>query len=208
METSDFFVHLKFKDRQLWAIREIYNKYFAPLIVEKYQGRAFICIWAPGIVWEPGKDNDRDHNHLGYVVPECSTDALWNEFSDLLPYMAMSASLTKLPAGEILAPHVDRKLRPSGIYFPISGCTTQCISKVYDYPLPDSKNSVTVHLTDYKFSYSIADNAVLSNPHLWHGVENFSDVERVAFGWNFRPIYSYNDSKKILKDLGYLNQDT
>lgn len=205
MEHSDFFIKLKFRDTQLLAIKEIYDKYFAPKIIEEYAGKAFICIWDPTAKWKPGQKHDKNHNHLGYVAPECNDDPLWNEFLDILPYMAMSASLTKMPANAVMSPHVDRKWRPNAIYFPISGCTEQCVSKVYDYPLPDSENSISMNLSDHIFEYSIVDNAVLTNPHLWHGVENFSNVERIAFGWNFKPDgHSFEQCKQLLQDLGYL----
>ena len=205
MESSDFFIKLKFRDTQLLAIKEIYDKYFAPKIIEEYAGKAFICIWDPAAKWKPGQKHDKNHNHLGYVVPECNDDPLWNEFLDILPYMAMSASLTKMPANAVMSPHVDRKWRPNAIYFPISGCTEQCVSKVYDYPLPNSENSISMNLSDHIFEYSIVDNAVLTNPHLWHGVENFSNVERIAFGWNFKPAgHSFEQCKQLLQDLGYL----
>lgn len=205
MEHIDFFIKLKFRDTQLLAIKEIYDKYFAPKIIEEYAGKAFICIWDPTAKWKPGQKHDKNHNHLGYVAPECNDDPLWNEFLDILPYMAMSASLTKMPANAVMSPHVDRKWRPNAIYFPISGCTEQCVSKVYDYPLPDSENSISMNLSDHIFEYSIVDNAVLTNPHLWHGVENFSNVERIAFGWNFKPDgHSFEQCKQLLQDLGYL----
>jgi hypothetical protein len=203
MKLNDLMMELNFSETQLQAIVKIYEKYFEPYMTS-YDGRSIIAVWRPGAEWTPTKGYDLNHNNLGIVSKECIHDELWNEFSDLLPHMSPNASITKMPAGKFMSPHVDRKLRPEAIYFPISGCSDRCVSEYYDLPKNDTPNSQRIgFFPPAKFTFAITDRAILTNVHEWHGVRNMSNVERVAFGWNMKMEYSFEKCKEILTDLGY-----
>ena len=156
--------------------------------------------------WEPSKGKDKNHFNNGFVSEECRLDPLWNEFSDLLPYMSQSASITKMPAGDTMSPHVDRKWRPEALYFPIEGCSKLCISECYDLPKIETENNQAI--SDFPpsiHSYAVEGNAFLTNVHEWHGVRNLSNVERIAVGWNFKsPDMDFKTCRQILIDLGYV----
>lgn len=204
MNSSDLFLNLNFSESQMQAIVKIYEKYFEPHMPKRYDGRGVIALWYPGATWETGKGDDRNHNHIGIISDECRDDVLWQEFIDLLPHMSPSATITKMPAGNVMRPHVDRKWRPEAIYFPIRGCTDDCISEYYDLPKENTQNSQGInHFPEASHTFAVKDRAVLTNVHEWHGVKNNSKVERIAIGWNMKLEYSFDDCKTILKELGY-----
>ena len=209
MNPDDLFAKCKFSETQLKAMRQIYYKYFASNMPAIYKGRAIIAIWEKDGVWEPAKGRDINHFNNGFVSEECRHDPLWKEFDDLLPYMSQSASITKMPSNDTMMPHVDRKWRPEAIYFPIEGCSKLCISEYYDLPKIETPNNqvipVTLGFPIATHTYSIDDNAYLTNVHEWHGVKNLSSFERIAVGWNFKnPRMSFKECRQILIDLGYL----
>lgn len=208
MNPDDCYIKLNFSNDQLSAIRKIFTKWFLPHLTEKYIGRGFVFSWGENITWETGKGLDKNHRNIGYTITDCADDPLWNYFSDLLPYMGKTAVVTKLPPGEGMYPHVDRKWRPEAIYIPITGCTEHCVSKIYDFPLPTTENST--HIKEFPrnhiFEYSIVDQPYLTNTHIWHSVQNLSKIERTTLGWNFKLTenYTYRECMKILHDLGYI----
>lgn len=207
LKDVDCFIKLQFKESQINALTQIYNKYFLPKIDQSYNGRAFVFLWNENANWETGKGLDKNHSNPGYSASDCRDDPLWNEFADLLPYMNPSASVTKMPPGNVMRPHVDRKWRPHAIYFPISGCTDQCISEYYDLPISSTANSQSFNFSVWPpaaLTYSVVDSPMLTNVHLWHGVKNNSIFERTAFGWNMANAdWSFRECKEILIDLGY-----
>lgn len=206
MRAEDLYVELNFSKSQIEALAKIYYKYFSNEMTEYYEGRGVAALWKEGATWERGKGKDANHNHHGIVSSECRHDPLWDAFSDILPYMSQSATITKMPPGECMRPHVDRKSRPHAIYFPISGCTNECVSEYYDLPKMDTPNSqsITVFPTPL-YVYAVAEKAVLTNVYEWHGVKNFSPYERIAFGWNMKIEYSFSECRRILTDLGYVS---
>jgi hypothetical protein len=205
MNPEDLFIKCKFNETQLNAMREIYYKYFAPEMTRTYQGKAIIAIWGKNETWVPSKGKDANHFNNGFVSKECRLDPLWNKFVNLLPYMSKSASITKMPPGGSMSPHVDRKWRPEAIYFPIEGCSELCVSEYYDLPKIETQNNQTVtEFPTATHSYSIMGHAYLTNVHEWHGVRNLSNIERVAVGWNFKsPHINFKKCRQILIDLGY-----
>jgi hypothetical protein len=204
MKPDDLFLNLKFRESQLQAIVKIYEKYFEPEMPKVYDGRGVIALWYPGAKWETGKGDDRNHNHVGIISDECRSDALWQEFEDLLPHMSPSATITKMPPGNVMRPHVDRKWRPEAIYFPIRGCTGECISEYYDLPKIETDNSQgRIDFPEPAYTFAVKDKAILTNVHEWHGVKNNSKVERIAIGWNMKIEYSFEQCKTVLKELGY-----
>jgi len=207
MEQIDLFVKCKFSNLQLEAMKQIYYKYFAPHLNQPYLGKAFVAIWEEDGKWEPGKGNDKNHSNNGFVSNDCRFDPLWNEFSNLLPYMSKSASITKMHSGSVMLPHVDRKWRPHAIYFPIEGCSELCVSEYYELPKENTQNNqVRKEFSKSVYSYSVNDNAYLTNVHEWHGVKNLSLVERITVGWNFKNSrMSFKECREILGDLGYLD---
>jgi hypothetical protein len=208
MREEDLFVELKFRPSQLEAIRQLYCKYFSPKIPTDYEyaGTGLVFVWENGFGWKKSEGHDILHNNPGFSVHDCNDDVLWQEFSDLLPHMSRSAVITKMPGRSIMKPHVDRAWRPEAIYFPIEGCTEYCVSEYYDYPKTESKvRQTTKDKLKATHSYSIKDSAWLTNVHEWHGVRNLSELERIAFGWNFKSIkMSYSQCKEILGDLRYI----
>ena len=206
---SDFFLKLNFNETQLNAIVQIYHKYFYPHMPEKYAGTGVIALWKTGSTWETGKGADIGHAHKGIVSEECQNDPLWQEFSDILPFMGQSATITKITPGAVMVPHVDRAWRPNAIYFPISGCSDRCISEYYNIPKLPTKNSQSIQVfpkADY--SFSVNESAYLNNVHEWHSVRNTSNIERTAFGWNFASAnYSFDYCKNALTKAGYVHSD-
>ena len=207
LREEDCFIKLKFKESQLQALNQIYTKYFLPKIDQRYNGRAFVFLWDEDATWETGKGLDKHHSNPGYSASDCRQDPLWGEFADLLPYMNPSASVTKMPAGDVMRPHVDRQWRPNAIYFPISGCTEACVSEYYNLPITASTNSQAFPSSLWPMAthtYSVVDAPMLTNVHLWHGVKNKSSFERTAFGWNMaKAKWTFAECKQILVDLGY-----
>lgn len=206
LNQEDVFVKLKFSDRQLDAIKQIHEKYFDAHMPDVYNGTAFVAFWREGSVWETGKGLDARHNNAGIALPECRLDPLWQEFSDLLPFMSFSAIITKLPPGAEMIPHVDRKSRPEcTIYIPVRGCTEECVSSFYDLPKRDTQDSYADGTNPTPlFNFSVSGNAILETTREWHGVKNNSELERVAFGWNMLPEYTFSQAKDILTNLGYI----
>jgi hypothetical protein len=207
MKQEDCYLELKnFTPEQIYAIKQIYVKYFSNL-VPPYDGTAFVALWKRGLVWETGKGMDHLHRNSGICIPECDDDALWNAFNDIIPNMGKGAVISKIPPAHIMRPHIDRKIRPHAIYFPIENCNEKCYSDYYDFPVSDTvTNQVKNHLSKPKFTYSITKYPVLTNVKLWHGVRNNSDLTRTAFGWNLNPNtigYNFDDCKKFFIDMGY-----
>ena len=141
MNSKDLFAKCKFNESQLEAMRQIYYKYFSPHMTDTYKGKAIVAIWEQNGVWNPSEGKDKNHFNNGFVSEECRLDPLWNEFSDLLPYMGQSASITKMNPGGTMLPHVDRKWRPEALYFTIEGCSSLCISEYYDLPKTQTEPS-------------------------------------------------------------------
>ena len=208
MDSKDLFAKCRFSDSQLEAMRKIYYKYFSPHMTRPYAGRAIVAIWEENGVWEPTKGKDKNHFNNGFVSEECRFDPLWNEFSDLLPYMGQSASITKMHAGGTMSPHVDRKWRPEALYFPIEGCSELCVSEYYDLPKIETENNQVQHtFPQAAHTYSVYGNAYLTNVHEWHGVRNLSSIERIAVGWNFASWkWDFKHCREILGDLGYIDE--
>ena len=206
MNTADLYAKLNFTESQLQALVGIYNNHFKSLMPTRYEGRGIIALWYDGATWETGKGADANHKHVGIISKECKYDPLWQEFADILPYMGKSATITKINSGAVMNPHVDRKWRPEAIYFPISGCSNDCVSEYYDLPKTETNNSQAIGFFPKPVaSYSVYEHAYLTNVHEWHSVKNKSPHERVAFGWNFNsPDMSYKECYKILEKLGYI----
>lgn len=204
MNKEDLYYNVTFSENQLDAIRKIYYKYFHERMYP-YNGKATIALWYDNAKWKISEGPDRNHRNPGIISEDCRYDPLWNEFSDLLPYMGQFASITKMPAKNVMFAHIDRAWRPNAIYFPISGCTDDCVSEYYDLPKTNTENSqVTIHFPKPIYSYAIKNQAVLTNVHEWHGVRNTGKIERIAFGWNFKTHeYSFKECLNILKNLGY-----
>lgn len=192
---QEFFSKCCFSDKQLDAIRTLYFKYFNPLINTPYAGVGWAAIWGENTIYPTNKDLIFDPlmRIKGAIAREARLDPLWNAFSDLLPFMAQTGTITKLPAGKSMGAHIDRAQRPEAIYFPVDGCTDECISTYYD------KNSQPIA------TYAVVENAYLTNVHKLHGVQNNSDQTRIAFGWNFKSSdMSYEECYEILHKLGYI----
>lgn len=188
------------------AIIEIYKKYFDKYMPNTYNGRGVVALWYDDATWETGKGFDFNHSNPGIVSKDCKNDPLWQEFADILPYMGKSATITKITPGSVMMPHVDRKWRPEAIYFPISGCSEECYSEYYDIPKNDTMNSQSVGYFPQPIArYAVNEYAYLTNVHEWHGVKNLSNLDRTAFGWNFKNIrMTYKQCREILGDLGYI----
>lgn len=206
MNVSELYAKLNFTECQLNALVGIYNNHFKPLMPSKYEGKGIIALWYKDASWHTGKGADANHSHVGIISKDCEHDPLWQEFADILPYMGKSATITKINSGAVMYPHVDRKWRPEAIYFPISGCTVDCVSEYYDLPKTDTDNSQSVgYFPKPIASYSVCDNAYLTNVHEWHSVKNRSSYERVAFGWNFKnPDMTYKECYTLLETMGYI----
>lgn len=208
---NDLFVKLYFSDEQLNALREIYRRYFEKFMPEAWEGKAVSVSWNKGDIWKKGQGLDRDHSNEGFVVEEANSDPLWQHFKDILPYMEKSAVITKIPPGEIMLPHCDRAWRPEAIYFPIKGCSDKCISEYYDLPKDPNVKVSQVNKSDppAAYTYAINTHAYLTATHEWHGVKNFSDITRVAFGWNFSSSdrRAFENCRRLLKKLGYTKDE-
>lgn len=201
MIKEDIFIELNFSEDQLEAIRQIYYKYFHPRMPEVFDGRGVIAMWREDYSWIPGHGLDKNHNHLGITSIECRTDPLWENFSDILHFMGKSAVITKMQPSMVMRPHVDRKWRPNAIYFPISGCSDECVTEYYNLPKQNTENSQSIPFFPAPlFSYAVSKKAILTNVHEWHGVKNNSNLERISFGWNFNSAeLSFSDCKELIK---------
>jgi len=204
----DLFAKCKFTEVQLDAIRQLYFKYFAPRVPDDYDGTATIALWFKGAEWIPSKNADRNHKNYGFVVEEAEFDPLWQHFAPLLPYMSKDCVITKLKPGQVMDPHVDRAWRAQAIYFPIQGCSDQCYSEYYDITKDNTENRQ--HRKEFPppiYQYAVNENAYLTNVHEWHGVRNTSNLERIAFGWNFHPKLNldYIQCRDIMIDLGMID---
>lgn len=206
MNPTDFYVNLKLRPAQLEAIRSIYYRYFEQFM-QPYSGTGVIALWGENASWEVSKGADINHKNSGIVSDRCRFDPLWDEFLDLLPHMTPVATITRLPPGQVMIPHVDRKWRPEAIYFPIDGCSEECVSEYYALPKIDTENNQHIdYFPEPVFSYAINKSAVLTNVHEWHGVRNTSSKYRTAFGWNMKLKYSFNKCKEVLTELGYIDE--
>jgi len=207
LNQEDLYKKLNFSEVQLDSIRQIYAKYFEQHMYSVFKGKAFIAIWNKNYTFVSGKKTDTGHNNPGITISECEDDILWQNFADLLPHMSKFAVITKLQPGEKMWPHVDRKSRPPGaIYFPIKGCTIDCPSYYYDLPKKETDSAQSNFLNPTPlYTFAVADNAMLETTREWHSVENKSQEERVAFGWNMKMEYSFDDCKSILKELKYID---
>jgi hypothetical protein len=206
LKEENLFMKMNFSQVQLNALGQIYAKYFEQHI-PVFRGAGFVAFWRKGYVYKTKTGVDAGHGNPGICIDDCDDDVLWQNFSDLLPYMAKSAIISKIPPGKGMVPHVDRKARPEvTIYFPIEGCTVDCTSHYYDLPKANTDMAqVNRSNPTPLYSFAITDNAVMENVREWHSVQNNSQVERVAFGWNMLPEYSFAQAKTILTDLGYIN---
>ena len=211
LPARDLFLKLKFRESQLDAMRQLYQKYFKSFIDKdfRYTGNAISVFWTPGSNDAGRAYNDRLNSH-GYNIEETSFDPLWNEFADILPYMGKHGTITYLPPFSVMTPHVDRPGRPVPIYFPISGCLPNSMSDCYH--LPKNKDPNVYHScidpVIPAYSYAITDSAYMLNPHEWHGVRNYTKHTRIAFGWNTtggNNRKSYAELRDIFSKLGYIS---
>ena len=209
---NDYYITLQFKPIQLQVIRDLFYKEIAPRIHNfKYLGQAITIDWGPGPDTDVEIKYDNNDVITGIKIPNPNSDPMWNEhFGDILPYMNQDASLSILPPYSVMSPHIDRPYRPVPIYFPISGCTPNCFSDVYDLPLYQERKvrSFTWEVIPPVLSYNIVDNPVMMRNSAWHGVRNMSRQTRIAFGWNTKgddKIKTFEQLKEIFKILGYHN---
>lgn len=208
----DLFVKLKFRESQLDAMRQLYQKHFKSVIDNdfRYIGNAISVFWTPGSN-DAGRNYTDTLNAHGYNVEETANDPLWNEFSDILPYMGKHGTITYLPPFSVMTPHIDRPGRPVPIYFPISGCLPNGVSDCYNLPKHKDPNIYHSYIEPAMpvYSYSITDNAYMLNPHEWHGVRNYTRQTRIAFGWNTiggKDRIPYRELRDIFKKLGYISE--
>ena len=217
MNTDHLFVKLKFSEEQLQAIKDLYYKYFDPKMpkTEEYRGTGNIAMWREGLSYDFGRTKSEGLEKMvnGFDVHECNGDPLWEVFGDLLPHMGKSATITKMPPRSQMIPHIDRVWRPIPIYFPIEGCNENVVSTCYSTP---KENLVTTGDGHPAFiadqskvsidaTFSIKDNAYLTNTLVLHGVENKQDIQRIAFGWNFRsPDLTYDQCLEILRSINMI----
>lgn len=195
MNTTDYYARCCFSEEQLDALRQLYYKYFDPKMPETYAGYGVAAFWRDSS-YPNAEDKAFDPNGgvQGFNAGDAMKDPLWNVFADLLPYMDESAIITKMTAWKNMAPHIDREWRPEAIYFPIDGCSSECVSTYYE-------NGSKVG------SFAVEGNAYLTNVHKMHAVMNKGTHTRIAFGWNFKsPSMTFSDCYNILSDLGYLEK--
>lgn len=208
-QARDLFAKCKFTDVQLDAIRQLYFKYFAPHMPEKYDGQATVVLWFKGGKWITGEGYDKNHKNYGFTVEEARLDPLWQNFAPLLPYMGKDGVITKMDGNSVMSPHIDRADRPHAIYFPVQGCTPECYSEYYDLPKENTTNRQgRKQFPPPLYQYSIHDNAYLTHVHEWHSVRNTAPHERIAFGWNFsiQQKKSYEECRDIMISLGYIDE--
>lgn len=210
MKEEECFVKLTFPKNQLDAMRQLYNRHFSQMMPSVYNGTAAIAIWKANRPYASGKELTEGllKQTYGFNADNARNDPLWNEFGELLQYMGETAVITKMPPGSSMRPHFDRSWRPQAIYFPIYGCDDNIISTYYDVENPVNNGhpiSFDEAAVEPALSFSISDNAVLTNVHLCHGVKHNGSQERVAFGWNFHSAdLSFAECTNILDRLGYI----
>lgn len=193
---NGLYAKCRFSETQLNAIRSIYEKHFELKMPADYTGTGIVALWMDNAVYPKAEDLkfDPTTSVRGFISEVARFDPLWEEFTDLLPYMRQSATITRITPGSVMLPHIDRAWRPKAIYFPIKDCSVDCISFYYD----DNLQKID--------SYSVYGNAYLTNVHKRHGIENKSNLIRVAFGWNFKDHnMSYDECYEILDQLGYID---
>lgn len=210
-KSSVFYHKMKFSQKQLQALTYVYKKYWEPYMPPNYNGGAVFVCWAPGAKWEQERYQGDQANVRGIVQEEAIYDPIWKmHFEDILPYMSAHGNISRMPAGAIMNPHVDRQDRPPAIYFPIEGCSEHCYTDFYDLPQSTSLSRQNpFHDAQPIYSIPVNSNAVLYNVHEWHGVRNLSNQTRVAFGWNTRSsnLKTYDEIVLIFKNLGYIEND-
>lgn len=212
---KEYFSKLAFSDTQLNALKRIYDTHFSMCLPDSGAVSGSVALWGEGVKFpeDPEARIARYGRTPGFVFDTAHKDPLWDEFADLLPYMASSAGLTTMPPGAVFPIHLDRKKRPHCIYFPISGCTPSGQSAYYEVDTSKSppnpgyghplKDGMVIKRTLGRFA--ISDNAYLMNVHEWHNVVNYSNQRRIAFGWNFKSTdMSYQDCYDVLEHLGYI----
>lgn len=210
---SNFFCRMKFTKDQLGALTKIYNRYFEALMPKDYNGGSVALYWNRDSNFTIN-DYLGVHSNVKVVcVKDAYYDPLWEKhFSDILPLMSVNGNVSIIPPGEVMNPHVDRSNRPTAIYFPIKGCSENCLTDFYNFPKSNSATRQTPDIFGKElnplYSVPISENAILFNVHEWHGVRNLSTETRVAFGWNTKTenVKSYNELKQIFKDLGYIDE--
>jgi hypothetical protein len=212
--TNDYYIKLRFKPIQLDILKYLYHTEIAPHVTNfTYLGQAVTIDWStnnnlPNVE----RKYDAADTITGLKIPRLINHPIWKEhFSDILPYMNQDASLSILPPYSVMAPHIDRPYRPVPIYFPISGCTNNCFSDIYDLPLYQEKKvrTFTWEVIPPVLSYNIIDDPVMMCNSTWHGVRNFSRQTRIAFGWNTKgdtDFKTFSELKEIFKNLGYCNE--
>jgi hypothetical protein len=216
LTSTELFAKMNFSERQLTAIRSIFQKYFNPVTRGfKYVGNAISVDWTSvdpiGSTYNDAFSNKDQIN--GYRFKEdVNADPLWNEFKDLLPYMNKNGSITVMPPMSVMVPHIDRPNRPMAVYFPISGCTVDCFSDFYHLPKNKDPNvrNWTHESVSALYSYNVIDNAYIMNTQEWHGVRNYSRLTRIAFGWNFLAgpkQKTFAELREILTSLGYIKEN-
>jgi hypothetical protein len=215
---NDFFIKLNFRESQLEAIREVYHKYFEPVVTKNflYVGYGITIDWKAknGDIKEavPFDDSFKtgERTYGWKFPPTIFDDPIWyKEFGDVIFYMNRDATITIMPPMTVMAPHIDRPDRGHAIYFPISGNTENCYSECYELTKNSDPNirQTTNQWMPAIHSYSTVDNAYLMNVDEWHGVRNISRQTRIAFGWNTRggeQKRSFSELKEIFTDLGYI----
>ena len=224
---SEYFVKMNFSQQQLGAMRELFNRYFLPLLKDfQYVGHGI------SVAWRGLKNSQSQHEvyndsftsneaQLGFNLTEdVSLDPLWKEFKDLHYYMQRDATISVMPPMTVMCPHVDRPWRASAIYFPISGCTTNCFSDCYDLPKLNHGNPTKrLATTDPHwplYSYNIVGDAYMMNTQEWHGVRNYSRQTRIVIGWNCRGpgdgdgtgdrMLTFAQQRDIFAGMGYVNK--
>ena len=205
---EDLYLNLNFRKDQLDALKLIYEKHFKKYIEGfQYVGNGISLFWYKNSDAN-GKNYVDPYNSHGFNVTEAVNDPLWDAFSDILPYMGQTGTITYLPPFSVMTPHIDRTTRPTPIYFPISGCNPDCFSDWYHLPKykDPSKYHSTIKPALPKYTHAIVDKACLLKTSEWHGVRNHSRTTRITFGWNSKgdkDQKTFEELRKIFKDLGY-----
>lgn len=212
---TELFAKMNFSEKQLTAIRTIFQKYFQPTLRNfRYVGNAISVDWTTADPTALTYNDAFSPNDMikGYTFKEdIANDPLWKEFADILPYMNKNGSITAMPPMSVMVPHVDRPYRPMAIYFPIWGCTVDCFSDFYHLPKnkdPNVRNWTHQSVTAL-YSYNVTDNAYMMNTQEWHGVRNYSRISRVSLGWNClagTDQKTFAEIRDIFKALGYINK--
>lgn len=210
--STDFYRKINFKNYQIEAIKIFYKKYFEEYIPQNYNGGAIFVQWGTNIVSETDHRSGSHRNVRVITNQQAKFSLIWNDFfKEIFPVMCTSGNITILPAGATMNPHFDRSDRPPAIYFPISGCSEECLTDFYDIPkLPGDHERITViNPGDPIYSTAVSTLPILYNVHTCHGLRNNSNQTRIVFGWNTSSTNrrSYSEVIEVFKNLGYIDRD-